>query len=772
MTEEKHYVIENAQLMAEWDWENNNQLGLFPNELVIGSNKKAYWKCANGHKWQASVANRAIRNTGCPYCSGRKAIPGLNDLATLYPNIAAEWNTPRNGVLLPTMVSPGSGKKVWWKCSYGHEWEAAVEKRVKEKTGCPYCVGRKVLSGVNDLETLYPNIAAEWNIARNGVLLPRMVSPGSSKKVWWKCAFGHEWAAEIANRTTGKTGCPYCAGKKVLSGFNDLLTRNPVISDEWNVQRNGELSPTQVSQHSGQYVWWKCVNGHEWKETIANRVNGRGCPYCSGHKVLSGINDLATLHPNIATEWNGTKNGYLLPTIVSPGSSKKVWWICRKGHEWQAVINSRTLQHTGCPVCRLEQQTSFPEQSILFYCSQVTHAEGRNSDFGKEIDIYLPKYKIGIEYNGIYWHKNKSDADRKKVDFFAERGIRVITIAEGDQNIVSGDTIEYIYSSSNKDSLNWAIQKLFELAGFNEIRIDVMDDASKIYDQYITFEKENSLASKYTELVKEWHFENNLSLKPEMVMPNSNKKVWWICREGHEWQATISSRVTGGNGCPYCSGQKVLTGYNDLVTTNPEIASEWHPTKNGDLLPSVVSAGMAKKIWWVCHNCKNSYQAAIYHRSNGKGCPYCSGRKVAPGFNDLASLNPILVAEWNSHRNGDLSPTMVSSGSGKKVWWKCSLGHEWQSSIANRVRGNGCPYCSNKKILPGYNDLATTNPVLSLEWHPTKNEDLLPNMVSSGSHKKVWWLCKNGHEWQAVIGNRNDGNTCPRCAKEKRKRMD
>ena len=180
MTEEKHYVIENAQLMAEWDWENNNQLGLFPNELVIGSNKKAYWKCANGHKWQASVANRAIRNTGCPYCSGRKAIPGLNDLATLYPNIAAEWNTPRNGVLLPTMVSPGSGKKVWWKCSYGHEWEAAVEKRVKEKTGCPYCVGRKVLSGVNDLETLYPNIAAEWNMVRNGVLLPRMVSPGSS----------------------------------------------------------------------------------------------------------------------------------------------------------------------------------------------------------------------------------------------------------------------------------------------------------------------------------------------------------------------------------------------------------------------------------------------------------------------------------------------------------------------------------------------------------------------------------------------------------------
>ena len=198
---EKQYVSDNAQLMAEWNWEKNNELGLDPNKLTCGS-----------------------------------------------------------------------GRKVWWECNFGHEWLTTIEKRAKEKTGCPYCSGHKVASRINDLETLYPDIATEWNTAKNGDLLPTMVSPGSRKKVWWRCALGHEWEAEIVNRTTSKSGCPYCAGKKVLSGFNDLLTLNPNLAAEWNVQKNGILSPSMVSLHSGKSVWWKCKNGHEWQALIANRV--------------------------------------------------------------------------------------------------------------------------------------------------------------------------------------------------------------------------------------------------------------------------------------------------------------------------------------------------------------------------------------------------------------------------------------------------------------------------------------------------------------------
>ena len=145
-------------------------------------------------------------------------------------------------------------------------------------------------------------------------------------------------------------------------------------------------------------------------------------------------------------------------------------------------------------------------------------------------------------------------------------------------------------------------------------------------------------------------------------------------------------------------------------------------------------------------------------------------KKVLSGFNDLLTLNPNLAVEWNYEKNGDLLPSMVSIGSGKNVWWKCKNGHEWQASIANRVKGRGCPYCSNKKVLLGYNDLVTTNPELAIEWHPTRNEPFSPTMVTSGSHKKVWWKCSKGHEWQATIDNRNRGNRCPQCAIEKRKR--
>ena len=106
----------------------------------------------------------------------------------------------------------------------------------------------------------------------------------------------------------------------------------------------------------------------------------------------------------------------------------------------------------------------------------------------------------------------------------------------------------------------------------------------------------------------------------------------------------------------------------------------------------------------------------------------------------------------------------------RNIWWICEKGHEWETEIVNRTTAKtGCPYCLGKKVLSGFNDLLTTNPKLASEWHPTKNADLLPTMASSGSHKKVWWICKNGHEWQAEIANRNAGNGCPVCRKNRKR---
>ena len=142
--------------------------------------------------------------------------------------------------------------------------------------------------------------------------------------------------------------------------------------------------------------------------------------------------------------------------------------------------------------------------------------------------------------------------------------------------------------------------------------------------------------------------------------------------------------------------------------------------------------------------------------------------KLIIGKNDLSTVNPKLTKEWNYDKNGDLKPEQFTANSWQKVWWKCSNGHEWQATIANRNRGNGCPYCSGKKVLQGYNDLATLNPKLASEWNYEKNGDLKPEHFTANSRKKVWWKCVNGHEWQATIKDRNYGNGCPYCRGRKK----
>ena len=135
----------------------------------------------------------------------------------------------------------------------------------------------------------------------------------------------------------------------------------------------------------------------------------------------------------------------------------------------------------------------------------------------------------------------------------------------------------------------------------------------------------------------------------------------------------------------------------------------------------------------------------------------------------MQTANPTLAKEWNYEKNNALTHTDVTTGSNKKVWWKCKNGHEWQAYICHRNKGSGCPYCSGKKVLKGYNDLQTVSPSLAEEWNYEKNNELSPADVTQNSNKRVWWKCSEGHEWEATINNRSRGNRCPICRKTKSK---
>jgi very-short-patch-repair endonuclease len=512
---------------------------------------------------------------------------GVNDLRTSHPTLADQWHPTRNGSLTSAQVTAGSNRKVWWKreCrpNVFHEWETAVKKIARGGTGCPVCANQIVLVGYNDLRTSNLAIAAQWHPTRNGSLTPEQVTAGSTKKVWWKCTVSgidHEWEAIIRSRVKGNLGCPICANKAVLAGYNDLRTRNPAIADQWHPTKNGLLTPEQVTAGSNKKVWWKCtLTGvdHEWESTIGERVRGRGCPICANKAVLAGYNDLRTSNPAIAVEWHSIRNGSLTAEQVTAGSDKKVWWKCTVtgvDHEWESTIGSRARSGSGCPIC----------------ASKIV------------------------------------------------------------------------------------------LVGYNDLR------------------------TRNPAIADQWHPTRNGLLTPEQVTAGSNKKVWWKCTVSgidHEWEAVISSRSQDGNSCPICVNQIVLVGYNDLRTSNPAIADQWHPTRNGLLTPEQVAIASGKKVWWKCTvtGIDHEWEAVICSRTRGNhnGCPVCANQIVLVGYNDLRTSNPAIADQWHPTKNGLLTPEQVTSGSNKKVWWKCTsadIDHEWEAIIGDRSGGNACPNCS------------------------------------------------------------------------------
>lgn len=270
----------------------------------------------------------------------------------------------------------------------------------------------------------------------------------------------------------------------------------------------------------------------------------------------------------------------------------------------------------------------------------------------------------------------------------------------------------------------------------------------------------------YPELVAQLDRKKNGPLAPEGITHGSNRRLWWRCPEGrdHSWEAPVSTR-TAGHGCPFCANLR-LSVTNMLAAVAPEIARQWHPTKNGKLTPRDVVYGTGRSVWWRCPKDRShAWKTSVVKRVSGSGCPVCIG--WLPGRDhDIVATEPHLLAEWHPTRNGKLDPRDVTLGSGKAVWWKCPKGrdHVWQSPPYVRRKSPGCPFCSNLRV-SSTNSLAAKAKKVAAEWHPTKNGKLTPRDVIAGSPRRVWWKCPKGpdHEWPASIANRASGTGCPFC---------
>ncbi len=188
------------------------------------------------------------------------ARPARGSLKELFPEVAAQWHPTRNGDVTPSDVTAGSPKRFWWKCPKGpdHEWQTSGGNRTPPRgTRCPFCVGQQV-SVTNSLEALYPKVADQWHLTRNGDLTPAAVTAGSDKRVWWKCPEGpdHEWQATLGSRTNLGSGCPCCSGLKV-SVTNSLEALHLKVAAQWHPTRNGDVTPSDVTAGSSKRFWWK-----------------------------------------------------------------------------------------------------------------------------------------------------------------------------------------------------------------------------------------------------------------------------------------------------------------------------------------------------------------------------------------------------------------------------------------------------------------------------------------------------------------------------------
>ena len=221
-----------------------------------------------------------------------------NNLAEVHPELVSEWSE-KNLLLTPDGITFGSNKKVWWKGTCGHEWQASVKARSNGEK-CPICSGARVIAGINDLQTTHPEIASEWS-EKNLPLKPDEVNAKSRKNVWWRCGkCGNEWKSVINARVKG-TVCPVCAEREVLAGYNDLATTDNQLLSEWDYEQN-KLKPTEVSRTSAKRAWWKCRHGHSWSMKINERtILNKGCRICE--------QEYLSLFPALAVSYYSNKKG-------------------------------------------------------------------------------------------------------------------------------------------------------------------------------------------------------------------------------------------------------------------------------------------------------------------------------------------------------------------------------------------------------------------------------------------------------------------------------
>lgn len=457
----------------QWDYSRNPN---GPEDYLPYSNQIVGWICESGHRWREKINNRTANGLGCPFCTGTRPIPGINDLGTLYPWLTAQWHQDENGNLKPSDVFPQSNRRVSWICERGHKWEAKIYHRTAGQ-GCPYCAGLKPIPNETDLETLAPEISKQWISEKNQGRKPSEFTYSSHFRAIWKCSQGHEYPMPIYKRTRG-SGCPVCIGKVIVPGENDLASQAPQLALEWDVVGNGDIKPNQVALHSNTKYSWICSEcGHAWKATPNNRTAGKGCPRCAGCCVDPEINSFAVRNPTLIAQWDTDRNEPRTAWDVAAFDNRNYYWICSNGHSFIASPANRT-KGTGCPYCN-GKLPIVGVNDCKSICPDAASEWHPTANEQKDPEQYLPN-----SHEEVYWLCKKGHTYQRK-----------------------------IYEKTRGSGCPYCAERI-PVAG------------------------KTDLATLHGALIPRWDLDRNKK-PPEQFFPDSAVRVWWKCEEGHRFCAPI-----------------------------------------------------------------------------------------------------------------------------------------------------------------------------------------------------------------------------------------
>jgi predicted metal-binding protein len=476
---------------------------------------------------------------------------------------------------------------VWWQCDQGHEWFVPPVGRLRGEQ-CRECANR--LGAVKrytpkpgeSLLDLYPEIAADWHPTKNAPVTAADVNAGAKTRRWWKCrTCGWEWRTDPDHRTRSKRGCPGCARAKLSRDKSkpgpgeSLAEKLPELAAEWHPTLNAPHTPFDVRPRGKAFVWWQCRFGHVWRAKVAPRAVGIGCPDCS----IVGVSERES---RLKFELGAAG----LPVDVDPA---------------RIVVKGRR------PV---------------------------------RADIVMSSLRLVVEFDGSYYHATKARADRNQTAALEAAGWTVLRVRELPLSSLGGNEV-FVTSTETIKSLARKVLEALAAIGhpascLSEYLSDPDTWGDRAADTALNKYRSRSLASEHPELAKQFDLEANHPITPDAVPPGTMNVYGWKCDVcGYKWRASVNQRLAP-RGCKPCgvkrraAARTLPTPGSSFADLYPEVAKEWHPTRNEGLTADQVAPASNKVVWWQCAR-GHEWPARIASRREFGRCGECpkseSGRQ-------------------------------------------------------------------------------------------------------------------------------------------------